>query len=733
MLFDDPVRKGKKLSSTKLNKSHQNELSNREHGELVFKVASNIKGDNPSNSLDYITHNNEKEYSEEQFIAPENEMGDQLSKADLEKLKAEWKKEFSDDKKINSRNMTHFIFSIDVEKTNDNENKFDNAARDFLQKRFGDEGFRYVYTQHKDTEHPHIHVIVNNNNLETNKKLRISPEWHRETRFMAKAHLENHGIKQSATFKKDRQYLEQVVKNVDKSYKECNNWFEAKLKSNAKNDEHFQQLKKQWVIVQELKNEVKESNRILPQERIALGTELKQLRKDMITFDRFNSRTEANKALTDMIKKVDPEKSVIDRALNRSKELTAKEQSKEKRQLYFHAVELVKGEAILNTSKEISSSDKKPILKNIKERRVYLESKGIDVKSIERDYQVQLSEKKPFVAAYKELKKTDRTTNKELNKAGYLDSEKTEKKVIRVLNNLNSAKTIELTPKESKLLNETKELVFQNLKARGVDVQKIEVQHKEARAFKDQVQMVKNALSKPLDSKETELVQSKVFELKERLKSPPKQLNQKEIYAINTSLKTSQDKLNLVTKNQFMQVNKEIINIEKNIPTLNNKIIDDPVKAKKQAYAIAKKLVVILNHNNNVTPSQKMELNKRLEPIKVTLAKSGVNLNEVMNKRIKTNETDLKLNEVKELTMPRVRNIGFDRIEKQVKDLSNEIKQSDHTRDNKRELSKQLKSKESEILSVRQSDTIDLTETIKKLIKSKKKLMSVPNQVIQHH
>lgn len=202
MLFDDPVRKGKKLSSTKLNKSHQNELSNREHGELVFKVASNIKGDNPSNSLDYITHNNEKEYSEEQFIAPENEMGDQLSKADLEKLKAEWKKEFSDDKKINSRNMTHFIFSIDVEKTNDNENKFDNAARDFLQKRFGDEGFRYVYTQHKDTEHPHIHVIVNNNNLETNKKLRISPEWHRETRFMAKAHLENHGIKQSATFKK---------------------------------------------------------------------------------------------------------------------------------------------------------------------------------------------------------------------------------------------------------------------------------------------------------------------------------------------------------------------------------------------------------------------------------------------------------------------------------------------------------------------------------------------------
>lgn len=232
--------------------------------------------------------------------------------------------------------------------------------------------------------------------------------------------------------------------------------------------------------------------------------------------------------------------------------------------------------------------------------------------------------------------------------------------------------------------------------------------------------MVKSSLSKPLDSKETELVQSKVFELKEHLKSPPKQLNQKELYAINASLKISQDKLNLITKNQFMQVNKEIINIEKNIPMLNKKTIDDPVKAKQQAYAIAKKLVVILNRNNDVTPSQKLELNKRLEPIKVTLAKSGVNLNEVMNKRIKTNETDLKLNEFKELTMPRVRNIGFDRVEKQVKDLSNEIKQSDHTRDNKRELNKQLKSKENEILSVRQSDTIELTETIKKIDKIQK-------------
>nr|AKN37582.1 hypothetical protein [Vibrio sp. FF_291] len=214
-LEDLLTRKGKKGRFSV--KSYHRDVTNNKAKEVIFKVASNITNSNPKSvgqAMDYITRNGER--YEEEFISPENELGNKLSQEEMKVLQEQWEKEFAEDKRENSRLMTHFILSIDEKPTDKNIQKFETATRDFLQERLGNDGYRYMFVIHKHNDKAHAHILVNNYNELTKKKLRTNKQWFLESRILAKEKLIEQGFNYKATLRQDRKRQKKLDKEISK-------------------------------------------------------------------------------------------------------------------------------------------------------------------------------------------------------------------------------------------------------------------------------------------------------------------------------------------------------------------------------------------------------------------------------------------------------------------------------------------------------------------------------------
>nr|AKN40549.1 IncQ plasmid conjugative transfer DNA nicking endonuclease TraR (pTi VirD2 -like protein) [Enterovibrio norvegicus] len=215
-LDDLQSRRGKK-GRFHLKSYHQDLSDGGQKKEVMFKVASTIKKGDGKNALksvaqsfDYITRNGEK--FEDEFISPEDEMGNKLTLEEMNELRKKWELEFNENEKEKARLMTHFVLSVDEKPTKKNIKKFDNATRDFLRERFGKEGYEYIYVIHTDNDKPHAHVIIKNHNIETNKKFRMDREWFLDSRIMAKEKLNEQGFNYKATLKRDRVFKKENLK-----------------------------------------------------------------------------------------------------------------------------------------------------------------------------------------------------------------------------------------------------------------------------------------------------------------------------------------------------------------------------------------------------------------------------------------------------------------------------------------------------------------------------------------
>jgi hypothetical protein len=248
-LFDGHTRRGKRDVSLRFaSSSYQKDLQSKQP-QLVLKVASNITNKTPrsvSESLDYIARNGSK-YDDKEYIAPENQDGKKLSVDDLMELKSEWRSEFSNESH-KSRVMTHLVLSI-KESDSDSHKKLQDATRDFLTERFGDDGFRYCFTVHNDTGQLHAHIMLNNNNLETGRKFRMDNQWLLESRMMASKHLKTYGLNYAATLKRDRVNEHDLERQTTNDYLTVSNWYDAQLKKAARNPEHYKQLKQSREIL----------------------------------------------------------------------------------------------------------------------------------------------------------------------------------------------------------------------------------------------------------------------------------------------------------------------------------------------------------------------------------------------------------------------------------------------------------------------------------------------------
>ncbi|PML45586.1 hypothetical protein BCT75_04175 [Vibrio lentus] len=738
-LFEDKPTKGKKVQQTKvLNRSNKGSSGSFNGGgssdnELVQKVVSNIKGNKSDNSIDYITRNNKHEHEVEEFISPEDEMGNKLSRDDLEALKKEWRDEFSEDNKIKTRNMTHIVLSVDVEDSQENRNKLQNAAREYLAERFAEEGFRYVFVQHNDTDKPHVHVMVNNNNLETNKKLRISVDWHYESRLMFKEHLKNNGINQEATFKKERQMMKEKERSFEKLDQEVTHWFDAKLKQVSQNDKHLEHLKRQFSIVQELKKEMQQSERFSTQKQLELSERVKTLRGDIVLHDRFTSRTEANKAVHSMIKEIDPPRQTLLKAVERNDQKNEQAQTsnekKYQRQLYFHAKELVKAEAILKSTSH-TSSDKKEALKQIKVRKAFLASKGIDVKKLEQDHRADLSTNEKFKITYRVINKVIPQTNKQLKKDKALDHEATNKRFVRMLDAHQRAKSDpSINDTDKKTLDTMKANVLIDLESKGFPAKKALQNWSESRALKTAVKELKEVIQKsPQQAQEH---QKQLFMLKKQLEQSPLDLiNKKERFTLALNLRKAQEQLNKSTQNDFEHSVKTIDSVNRSFKTLDTKISDgDKKKVRSQAYAMTA-TIVSLKDKTNLLPSQQKWVDVQIQKIDKEFSIRKIDFSKNQEHLTKSNTIHQRVNEFKGQSMNRLKAKGYSKSEQDVNELKNEVKGSALAFRTKRELSKQLNAKNQELQEHKLLDRSQLTEKmnqIEKLVKNIERLNKPQN------
>lgn len=842
-LFDDKVKRGKKLDVVKVKKSGSGgSKKERAPNELVFKVATNIKGNNCGLSMDYITRNRPND-EEKEYIAPFNEMGEDLKKEELEELKKEWREEFSDPRKINSRNMTHFMLSVDIEDTKENREKLNAATRQFCSERFGDEGFRYIAAQHSDTDKPHVHILLNNNNLETGKKHRIDMAWHYETRLMAQRVLKEHGIEQKATFKKDRQFeqtkLKEQIHDHEKDYSDVKSWFDSKLKTAAKNDEHFKQLKRQIDVIDALKaglsetstvnngvtllehgeapyqfdaenkksyyvaldngstiwgvglkdaieksgvkigdrvdiqktgtenvkikdkqgivKEVKKvgwsvtesedievskktvikakDDRFSTQQQIKATQLLNELKADLRTYDSYQTQTGANQALRDVVKAVDPEKSLIreavNKALNKEQKRDERSLKKEQRNNYFLAKELVKGESIIKSSTSIDAKEKKALLSNIETQKKNLTQKGIDVKSIERDYQSQLSENRLFSTAMREMNKTIRGTERQIKKDGQLDKPAAEKRLTRLMNAIHSAQKSELTKSETERLNQGRAETLNALKQSGVNVERIEKQWTQVRTLKESVQAIKTDLTKPITKEQAEQHQSNILALQEQLKTRIAGMGKKDAITLNKSLERSQEALSRQHPNDYPELQKEAQLLIKGIERLDEKIHQgDKYKANQQAYAMTKRFIDIEEkyEKGNLLPEQKHTLSKTLNAFNQSLIDRGFDPQSIREKRQLTKSVTIDIENIKGLSMERARAKGLQKTTEQIETAKKSLKNTDMTRDCKREFTQSLNDKKKQINKVIAQDT----ESIVKLIKNAKDIAKEIEKLEKH-
>lgn len=742
-LFDDKVKRGKKLGVVKVKKSGSGgSKKERAPNELVFKVATNIKGNNCGLSMDYITRNRPND-EEKEYIAPFNEMGEDLKKEELEELKKEWREEFSDPKKINSRNMTHFMLSVDIEDTKENREKLNAATRQFCSERFGDEGFRYIAAQHSDTDKPHVHILLNNNNLETGKKHRIDMAWHYETRLMAQRVLKEHGIETKATFKKDRQFeqtkLKEQIHDHEKDYSDVKSWFDSKLKTASKNDEHFKQLKRQVDIIDALKAGLSESkdkdDRFSAQQKVRATQLLNELKADLRTYDSYQTRTGANQALRDVVKVVDPDKSLIkeavNKALNKEQQRDERSLKKEQRNNYFLARELVKGESIIKSSTSIEAKEKKALLSTIDTQKKNLTQKGIDVKSIERDHQSQLSENRLFSSAMREMNKTIRGTERQIKKDGQLDKPAAEKRLTRLMETIHSAQKSELTKSEAERLNQGRAETLNALKQSGVNVERIEKQWAQVRTLKESVQAIKTDLTKPITREQAEQHQSNILALQEQLKTRIAGMGKKDAITLNKSLERSQEALSRQHPNDYPELQKEAQLLIKGIERLDEKIHQgDKHKANQQAYAMTKRFIDIeeKHEKGNLLLQQKHTLSKTLNAFNQSLIDRGFDPQSIREKRQLTKSVTIDIENIKGLSMERARVKGLQKTAEQIETAKKSLKNTDMTRDCKREFTQSLNDKKKQINKVIAQDT----ESIIKLIKNAKDIAKEIEKLEKH-
>ena len=138
--------------------------------------------------------------------------GNEVAKDVYKEWAKDWRKKGSG--RGEQRHTTHILLSANVPPTAYNSPRVLVAAEQTLRENFGDEGFRYIFVLHKDTENAHVHAVINNYNDRTKLKLRQDRHDLLRVRDSFAVNLKDKGLSHIATLRRDRPHILQKIKEL---------------------------------------------------------------------------------------------------------------------------------------------------------------------------------------------------------------------------------------------------------------------------------------------------------------------------------------------------------------------------------------------------------------------------------------------------------------------------------------------------------------------------------------
>lgn len=192
--------------------------------QAVVKVVSHLRFESVHNCLSYISRKGE--------LSLETELGESVQGPEAIRAYYErWREDFEAGKKGSKRpprHATHLILSAKCLNSDHNARLVLSAARQLLHERFGAIGYEFALIMHRDTAHPHVHVVINNYNQEHGKLRLNQPELEALRSDFAKQ-LARRGIEAVATRRLDRPHTIERVLSGKEGTKENKSWYRATL------------------------------------------------------------------------------------------------------------------------------------------------------------------------------------------------------------------------------------------------------------------------------------------------------------------------------------------------------------------------------------------------------------------------------------------------------------------------------------------------------------------------
>lgn len=264
--------------------------------EAVVKVISYVNGARVKQLLVYVARAEEKGKDQgDSEEAGQDRRGLVLETEDgrahrgkdaIHHLLEDWRKDFEQKPrgaKRSPRHTTHIMLSAAAPNDDRTAAKVCQAARELLRKEFGDLDYQYAFSLHRDTQHPHVHVVIKNYNRTLESKLRLNREelFHLRQEFASE--LERQGVEQVATLRKDRTpLLARVAKGVEE-LKKRDVWYKQKLKTApGQSVDALGQRRAAARTLARLKDDVKANTLPLTKTRKTLMRDLRDLSRTLV-------------------------------------------------------------------------------------------------------------------------------------------------------------------------------------------------------------------------------------------------------------------------------------------------------------------------------------------------------------------------------------------------------------------------------------------------------------------
>lgn len=272
---DDTALKGRRGGSDRMsvrftNPSYVEQAAKPNMPQAVVKVISQARGFRAQKVMEYIARSEGKDGEKElPFEDADGVMG--MGREAIAKKYEQWKERFeraTPGQKTPPRHVTHMMLSAACENTDQNARKVLAAVREVMQEQLGAKGYDYILVLHRDTDRPHVHIAASNYHRdEDRRKLRLNPPELFEIRTLFAERLQELGIEQAATLRRDRPKTLDQVRRGMAQLKERGTWLQAQMKKAAPTVDALKEREALVKKVARLRQEIKRTTGPLTQER----------------------------------------------------------------------------------------------------------------------------------------------------------------------------------------------------------------------------------------------------------------------------------------------------------------------------------------------------------------------------------------------------------------------------------------------------------------------------------